>query len=1114
MHYIPESAREFLGTDDPDGLDANRGFHYRSLPIYLLTAIVGLLLAGDIVFGLVGDPVWSQYQAVFGFRLALLAAVAGGARILYQTLENLFEKRIGADLALTLAALAAIVLGEHETASLVVFVALCGESIEGYTIDRAQREIRRIFDLCPQIAHVLVDGREQDLPIKDVDVDDLVVIRPGERIPVDGHVAEGVSAVDQSPLTGESIPVDKTTGDDVFAGTLNQFGAITVTVRKVGDQTTLGRVVQLVSEAAERKAPLERTADRLARLFLPFVLIAAAATLIGWRLADGSWEAGFKPALGVLVVACPCPLILATPTAVMAAMAWLARTGVVVKGSEALERLASIDTFAFDKTGTLTRGELSVGEVAVVDGSGVDETDVLRVAAMAERRSEHLLARAIVAEAESRGCVVPGLDRTTALPGAGIEAEARTSELGAWAQAVFENQDAADHRVLVGNVRLAEQRGIQIEADVATRIADFESTGQTVLLVSVDGRLLGLIGLRDTMREESRAVIRELKSLGVQTIALLTGDRESSARLVADSTGEIDIVHAEMLPADKAEWITTQTKAGRRIAMVGDGVNDSPALASATVGLALGGVGSDLAAEAGDLVLMGDPLRPLPGLLRLARQMVRNIRQSIFVFAFGMNVLGMVLCGIGVFGPVGGAIFHEASSLAVMLNALRLLWFEGWSTTRVGRASQRLVSAVDSITETLSPTRWSYWLVRHWQTLLRLTVAGAMMYWFTTGLVVIKSDESALVTRFGRFVETLPPGLHWRWPTPLETVHREKIDRVRSVAIGFDSSAAPQRPNDVYIPPIEWTAAHDGGADRSNVDRLMLTGDEVAIEVTAELQYRINDLHSFVFGVAQPENTIRSAAESSIRMLASKTSLESMLSQRRDEFERACLNAIREKLDSYKIGITVEDLNLLEVHPPQSIVASYRDVANALEEREQLINEARADYRSKILNAAGLQAVDLINGAKREADFDANSDEPLIGQKLWASLSAPNEDGDYVISGQAAAELHTAERDATVRREKAIGSTSRINSLRTAYETSPILTRHQLYWDAIAEILAERSLTIVDPKASGRQHLMLIDPNSLGGFPFIQPTAPQAPASGFQQSPLPVSDHDDSPDSE
>ncbi|NOX55956.1 MAG: cation-translocating P-type ATPase, partial [Planctomycetes bacterium] len=588
MHYVPESAREFLPQDagHPPPEAETPSFHYQSAPIYLLTVVVGLLLLADVVLGLLGDPAWTQYRTLFGFRLALIAAVLGGARILYQTLDGLFEGRIGADLALAIACLAAILLGEYTTAALVVFIALCGESIEGFTVDRAQNAIRRIFNLCPATAHVLRDGDEVDVPVDELTVGDTIIVRPGERIPADGRVVAGTSAVDQSALTGESLPIDKGPGDEVFTGTLNQFGSLTFVAERVGSQTTLAQVIRLVAEATQRKAPLERTADRLARLFLPIVLTVAFLTVLGWRIQTGQWQSGFLPALSVLVVACPCPLILATPSAVMAAMAWLARSGVVVKGSIALERLAHVDMFVFDKTGTLTRGELSLGRIDVL-GDVIDADELLRVVAIAERQSEHMLARLVVREAESRGMVLPAPEEFTAKPGAGVEATVRSSALGPWADRFWSKPDGSaagrqPHEVLlkivVGNRRLLESDGIPIPGEVNDRLEEFDRDGQSVLLVAVEGTLLGVIGVKDTPREEARDVLSELRRAGIEDIAVLSGDRQAVVSSVAGTLG-LGEVHGELLPIDKARWIENRTKEGRRVAMVGDGVNDAPALA-------------------------------------------------------------------------------------------------------------------------------------------------------------------------------------------------------------------------------------------------------------------------------------------------------------------------------------------------------------------------------------------------------------------------------------------------------------------------------------------------------------------------------------------------------
>lgn len=1132
MHYVPESAHDLLPDERTSGsrsAQAERSFHYQSTPLYLLTLAVGALLGADLFIGMVDDPTWSAYREPFGFRLALLAAVLGGARILYRTLEGLFEGRIGADLALTVAALAAIMLGEQMTAALVVFIALCGESIEGYTLDRAQSAIRRIFQLRPAIAHLVRNGREVDLPIDEVRVGDTVAIRPGERIPVDGVVTEGTSAVDQSALTGESIPVDKTVGADVFTGTLNQFGSLSVRAAKVGAATTLAQVVQLVVEATRQKTPLERTADRLARIFLPFVLGAALVTLVAWRLSAGAWSDGFKPALGVLVVACPCPLILATPTAVIAAMAWLARAGVVVKGSVALERLASIDTIAFDKTGTLTRGQLQLGDVFAVPP--LNETELLRVAAIAERRSEHLLARLIVREAESRNLVVPSTADFTAHPGAGVVANVRATMLGPWAdprswrtgRAAADDSSGADaefvdavRTVVVGNRALVESRKIEMVPAIEHEVARMEQSGATVLLVAVDERLLGAIGVRDAVREESRSVLAELKQAGVRSFALLTGDRTESAQFVAGSVGFIDDVQAGLFPADKARWIESRIKEGRHVAMVGDGVNDAPALAASTVGLALGGVGSDLAAEAGDIVLMGDPLRPLPGLLRLAHALVRNIRESIFIFAFAVNAVGMLLCGVGILSPVGGAVFHEFSSLAVMLNATRLLWFERWEETSLGRNWQRFALGAEWLSETLSPTRWVFRLLENRSLVMGLIAPAAVLVWLLTGVVLIRENERAVVTRFGRADADLAPGLYWRLPIPFERVYRQPVGRLRTVQIGFRAGEdRPLSQSNAALFPVEWTSEHnEAGFETRPEESLVLTGDEVLVEMTAEVQWRISNLRQYLFDSARPVETLRTLAESVMRETAARQPLDGILTDRRRQIEEECLAILRGRLRKQALGIEVVELTLLDVHPPRAVVAAYRDVADAFEEKEQRVNEAEAYYAGKLLTAAGERAVRLLNGAAPEAR--KRSDQSTTGgvsswtltDDLWAQLGREAPSSEMALSGEAASILLAARQAATSTTQTARGEAARFNELLSAYQSQPRLTGSQLYWQAIVESLSDRAVTVVDPKAGGRKRFFLGGPDDLRAGPLIRDSESETalPTGRPQSGPQPALD--------
>lgn len=1118
MHYCPESCREFL-EETPlgaSGDSVDRGFHYRSAPLYVLTAAVGLLFAADISLGLLeeaGISIWSEYQTLGGFRLALLAAVLGGARILYQTLEGLLDGRVGADLALTIACLAAIVLGEHTTAALVVFIALCGESIEGYTVDRAHRAIRSIFHLCPPTAARLVDGHEETITVAELSIGDVILVRPGERIAVDGTVVSGESSIDESALTGESLPVEKSPESAVYAGTLNQFGAIEVEATRVGEDTTLSKVVQLVADATERKAPLERAADRYARLFLPVVLGVAALTLIGWRLSTGEWRDGFLPALSVLVVACPCPLILATPSAVMAAMAWLARSGVVVKGTEALERLAEVDSVAFDKTGTLTRGELELGTLLAVPG--VDETELLRTAAIAERRSEHPIARAICQAAEDRGCVLPGLYDFEAHPGGGISALIPADELGDWARSITDASNRlSDSRLqlAVGNRSLFNRLQISLPPQLDEWLSRLDESGETSIIVTLNGQLLGVIGVRDSVRDSAAEILRELRQLGLDDFAVLTGDREAPAQLIASQLSQIETVCSAQLPTDKANWIEKAQATGRRFMMVGDGINDAPALATAHVGVALGGVGSDIAAEAGDLVLMGDPLRPLPGLLRLSRQLVRTIRQSIYLFAFGLNGTGMVLGATGVLSPPAAAIFHEIASLAVMLNSLRLLWFERSSESKIGRFRQSLTDTADWCVESLSPGRIVFWLLRHLKLTLRLTVAAAALYWFVSGVRLLSADQQAVVRRFGRYHETLGPGLHWRWPAPFERLRLERVGLVRTIPIGFretgrntptssnDSSgkASDQSNTSRSLPSIiEWTSEHDSTVGDIGDEALVLTGDEVPVELTAEVRFRIASLRDFIFSTDEPEQLLRSSAESSLREVVSQISLDEILTGSRTAVEQAVHDELVKATERLQLGVDVTGVSLLDVHPPRQVVTAYRRVADALELQEQLINEAEAYYAKTVLSAAGESAIRQLTRAHQTATAAADvvsaanetTSESGVGtvtdwqltNETWQQLIAESDSGPMLLSGEAAARLHAARQKQTDRLLRAEAAARRFQSLQAQHEARPLLTEQTLFFDAVTAALQNRPLTILDPKLRGRRHMLLLDPVDFGG---------------------------------
>ncbi|NOX55955.1 MAG: cation-translocating P-type ATPase family protein, partial [Planctomycetes bacterium] len=512
---------------------------------------------------------------------------------------------------------------------------------------------------------------------------------------------------------------------------------------------------------------------------------------------------------------------------------------------------------------------------------------------------------------------------------------------------------------------------------------------------------------------------------------------------------------------------------------------------------------------AGDLVLMGDPLRPLPGLLRLSRQLVRIIRQSIYIFAFGMNGLGMLLGAVGILGPVPAAVFHEAASLAVMLNALRLLWFERWDQTRLGQWTASLAQEMETVAAILSPSRLVYRFMEHWALLVRLGFAVAALFWFLSNLVLISEDEQAVVTRFGRYQTTLTGGLHWRWPAPFERVWREKVYRVRAVQIGFRASGpiVPQTPG--YAPPIEWTSEHKGyNYQLVPEESLTLTGEEVPVELTAEVHYRISTepkgLYKFLFGSSQPESTLRAIAESALREAAARVSLDAILTDQRARIEHECLEAIRRTAERYDLGLQVLTLDLLDIHPPRQVVPAYRQVADALEERAQLVNEAEAYYARKVLSAAGERAIRLLSDTvNRSTHLDTSTTggvaEWKLTDPLWQQLTQESSDGTLLLSGEAAAKLLAARQARTQRVQKALGAAARFNSLLATYHEAPTLTGVQMYLRTIEESLSGRPLTILDPKVAGRQHLLLADPLFFGNVNAIQQTFP----TGRGESPFP-----------
>jgi len=597
---------------------------------------------------LVGHPLHDLHAADLVF---LSAALVGGWNFFPKGVRSALAHALDMNFLMTVAILGAVVVGETLEAAAIAFLFSLAELLEGFSVDRARRSIESLFELAPDAATVLVDGREVRRYVEELKPGDEVVVRPGERIPVDGRVERGASAVNQAPVTGESIPVEKGPGDEVFAGTINAQGHLRVRVEKAAGDTTLARMIRLVEEAEGRRTRSERFVERFARVYTPAVTVGALLVAFGPPLLVGApFTLWFVRGLTLLVIACPCALVISTPVAVVSGVTAAARNGVLIKGGAHLEAMGEVEVVAFDKTGTLTRGHPEVVDVVPAPGSGLDESGVLRLAAALERYSEHPLARAVAQAAADRGADTDATEVQDflAVPGRGV-------------QGVVDGQ-----MLLVGRPELFED-----VREVAGEMHRLRGTGRTVVAVGSPARPLGLIALMDRARDGAADVVAALRREGVKRIVMLTGDNAATAAAVAAAVG-VDSFEAGLLPEQKVEAVLRLERTFGRVAMVGDGVNDGPALAAASVGVAMGAAGSDVAIETADVALMGDDLSRLPYLIRLSRRSRRVIRQNIAAsialkatLAVGVPLGWVSLILAVVAGDMG-------ASLGVTGNALRL----------------------------------------------------------------------------------------------------------------------------------------------------------------------------------------------------------------------------------------------------------------------------------------------------------------------------------------------------------------------------------------------------------------------------------------------------------
>ena len=590
----------------------------------------------------------SRFSPALSIGLFVAATVAGGAFPARRALVAIRTRTVDINVLMVIAVCGALALRQWFEGASVVFLFALAQWLEARTLERARQAIRALVEFSPREAIVKRNGVEQRAPVETIPVGAEIVVRPGDKIPLDGRVLAGHGEVNQAPITGESLPVDKGPGDEVYAGTINGRGSLDLEVIRVGRDTRLARIIHLVEAAQARRAPVQSFVDRFARIYTPAVIALAAIVAVVPPLAlGGDASTWIYRSLVLLVIACPCALVISTPVSIVAALSAAARNGVLIKGGAHLERLAEVRVVAFDKTGTLTRGEPRVNDVIAVDGE--QPSQVLRYAAAVEARSEHALARAISHRASELGLEVPAAQGFMSTPGRG--AEARVDE----------------RHVIVGNDALLTARGIAVPPESMEAL---RQRGSTVVCVAVDGRLLGFIAVADPLRDTARETIEMLRSHGVRRVAMLTGDHAVTARAVA-ATLALDEDHPGLMPDEKHERILAMRSDGA-VLMVGDGVNDAPALAAADVGVAMGAAASDAALETADVALMSGELLKLPYALRLARATVRNIKTNLVV-SLALKAIFLVAAMTGSATLWMAVLADTGASVIVVANALRLL---------------------------------------------------------------------------------------------------------------------------------------------------------------------------------------------------------------------------------------------------------------------------------------------------------------------------------------------------------------------------------------------------------------------------------------------------------
>ncbi len=611
----------------------------------LLTAASGTFVGAGLLLSLLG------VSSAIQIPIYLLAMVTGGYYVARSGLYSLKTLSLDMNFLMTVAAVGAAAIGEWSEAATVVFLFSLGNALQAYTMEKTRNSIRNLMDLTPKEALVRRKGKELNLPLNEIKIGDTIVVRPGERIAMDGKVIAGASSVNQAPITGESMPVKKEPGTEVYAGTINEAGSLDVEVTKLVDDTTLSKIIQLVEEAQGQKAPSQQFVDVFAKYYTPVIIITAVAIAIMPALLFAQpFIPWFKKALILLVISCPCALVISTPVSIVAAIGSAAKKGVLIKGGAYLEATGSLNAIAFDKTGTLTTGRPEVTDV--VPMNNLTENEIIKIAADIEKRSQHPLAVAIVKYAQDKNVTVNEGTSFESITGKGAKAE------------------VDGQTVYIGNARLFEDLGIDLK-NTLEKIQELQNQGKTVMILGDNRQIYGLLAVSDVARNTSIQAIKALKEAGIKKVIMLTGDNHGTAQVIANQVG-VDEFKAELLPEDKLTVIQELSSRFGHVGMVGDGINDAPALAAAAVGIAMGGAGTDTALETADIALMADDLSKLPYTVKLSRKALHIIKENIG-FSLVVKVIFLILTFLGMANLWMAVFADTGAALIVIANGMRLL---------------------------------------------------------------------------------------------------------------------------------------------------------------------------------------------------------------------------------------------------------------------------------------------------------------------------------------------------------------------------------------------------------------------------------------------------------